>query len=153
MQSCTHSVAELLPHASPMMLLDKVVGWDKGQIIAALTVRAESPFFSEGLGIASYVGLEYMAQTCGLYAGIEALNLGQPVRLGFLLGTRNFSASTDWFLMGQQLIVEALEIYRQDTMGVFGCRILHNDVELASAQLNLYQPQDAPSAFSSMSEE
>lgn len=135
-----------------MVLLDEVVGWDTGKVMAALTIRSDTPFFIEN-GVPSYVGLEYMAQTCGIYAGIEALNHKQPVRLGFLLGTRNFSASTDWFCLGQRLIVEATEVYRQETMGVFACRIMHDDVELASAQLNLYQPKDAPSILDPLSEE
>jgi predicted hotdog family 3-hydroxylacyl-ACP dehydratase len=151
-RSCSHPVADLLPHAPPIVLLDEVLGWDEGRVIAALTIRPESPFFMTNNGIPSYVGLEYMAQTCGVYAGIEALNLDQPVRLGFLLGTRNFHASTSWFCPGYRLVIEATEICRQETMGVFGCRITHDDVELASAQLNLYQPKDASSTFGHLSE-
>ncbi len=151
--SCSYPIADLLPHAPPMVLLDQVLGWDAGQVIATITIRSDSPFFIENNGVPSYVGLEYMAQTCGIYAGIEGRNHGQPVRLGFLLGTRNFHASTGWFNLGQQLVVEAKEVYRQDTMGVFDCRIIHGDVELASAQLNLYQPQDASDAFSHSSKE
>jgi len=149
-RSCSYPVADLLPHAPPMVLLDEVLGWDQGHVMTALTIHSESPFFMENSGIPSYVGLEYMAQTCGVYAGIEGFNLGQPVRLGFLLGTRNFHASTNWFCLGQRLIVDATEIYRQETMGIFGCRITHDDVELASAQLNLYQPNDASGTFSNL---
>jgi predicted hotdog family 3-hydroxylacyl-ACP dehydratase len=145
--SCSYPVANLLPHAPPMVLLDEVLGWDMGRVLAALTIRPDSPFFISEDGVPSYVGLEYMAQTCGLYAGIEALNHDQPVRLGFLLGTRNYTASANWFRLGQRLVIEATEVYRQETMGVFGCRITHDNVELASAQLNLYQPKNAPGAF------
>jgi predicted hotdog family 3-hydroxylacyl-ACP dehydratase len=136
-----------------MVLLDEVVGWDEGRVTAALTIHPESPFFMENNGVPSYVGLEYMAQTCGLYAGIEGRNLGQPVRLGFLLGTRDFHASTSWFKTAQRLVIEVTEIYREETMGVFGCRITHTDVELASAQLNLYQPKDASGTFGGLSGE
>ncbi len=113
----------------------------------------EARSFIENDGIPAYVGLEYMAQTCGVYAGIEALNLGQPVRLGFLLGTRNFHASANWFCSGDRLVVDATETYRHETMGVFDCRITLNATEVASAQLNLYQPEDASSYFGNLSEE
>ena len=125
-----------------MVLLDEVLSWEQGKIATALTIRPESPFFSQDCGVPSYVGLEYMAQTCGVYAGIEAKNQGQPVRLGFLLGTRNFHAALDSFRLGDRLVVEATEIFRQDGMGAFDCRIKNGDEEVASAQLNLYQPDD-----------
>ena len=146
-RSCSHSVVDLLPHAPPMVLLDEVLGWDQGRAVTALTIHPESPFFIKDNGIPAYVGLEYMAQTCGVYAGIEALNLGQPVRLGFLLGTRNFHTSQNWFYPGDRLVVDVTEVFRQETMGAFDCRIIHGDVEIASAQLNLYQPIEASAAF------
>ena len=136
-----YSVNDLLPHAPPMVLLDEVLSWEQGQVSTALTIRPESPFFSPDSYVPSYVGLEYMAQTCGIYAGIEAKNQKQPVRLGFLLGTRNFNATTDRFLLGDRLVIEATEVFRQDGMGVFDCRIKIGNEEVASAQLNLYQPE------------
>ncbi len=142
MRSVSYSVNALLPHAPPMVLLDEVLGWEQGKVATALTIRPESPFFSQEGGVPSYIGLEYMAQTCGVYAGIEAKNQEQPVRLGFLLGTRNFHASIDRFLLGDRLVIEATEVFRQDGMGVFDCRIKNGDEEIASAQLNLYQPDD-----------
>jgi predicted hotdog family 3-hydroxylacyl-ACP dehydratase len=139
-RSCLHPIADLLPHARPMVLLDEVLGWDQGKVVTALTIHSESPFFTKDEGVPAYVGLEYMAQTCGVYAGIEAHNHTQPVRLGFLLGTRNYHASKHWFRTGDRLVVEATEIFRQDGMGVFDCRITHGGQEVASAQINLFQP-------------
>jgi predicted hotdog family 3-hydroxylacyl-ACP dehydratase len=142
MRCVSQSVNELLPHAPPMVLLDDVLGWDQGKVAAALTIHSQSQFLSENQGVPSYVGLEYMAQTCGIYAGLEAQAHGQPVRLGFLLGTRNYHASKDWFRLGDRLVIEATEMFRQDGMGVFDCRITCGDEEVASAQLNLYQPEN-----------
>jgi predicted hotdog family 3-hydroxylacyl-ACP dehydratase len=141
MRSCPHSIADLLPHAPPMVLLDEVLGWDQGRSRVALTIRPGTPFYTHA-GVPAHVGLEYMAQACGVYAGIERLNNGQPIRLGYLLGTRNFHVSIDWFHPGQRLVVDATEILRQELMGVFDCRITHDNAEIASAQLNLYQPED-----------
>ena len=126
-----------------MILVDDVAGWDQGIVRAGITIRVDSPFYERDMGVPAYAGLEYMAQTCGLYAGIEAHNHGQPVRLGFLLGTRNFHATRDWFREGERLLVEASEIFREDRMAVFSCVIRCNDEEIASAQLNLYQPEES----------
>ncbi len=147
MRGCAHSVAELLPHGAPMVLLDAVLEWDNGYVGTRLNVRRDIPFFVPQQGVPSYVGLEYMAQTCGAYAGLEALALQQPVRMGFLLGTRNYHAGVDWFRAGDALVITAREILRQEGMGVFDCRIICQGVEIASAQLNLYQPEDAAAAF------
>jgi predicted hotdog family 3-hydroxylacyl-ACP dehydratase len=145
MRNCSYAVADLLPHTPPMVLLDEVLGWEQGQISTTLTIRPGIPFFMDDTGVPSYVGLEYMAQACGAYAGLEGLSFGRPVRLGFLLGTRSYHASVDWFVPGERLIININEIFRQELMGVFDCRITCNDIEVASAQLNLYQPEDAVS--------
>jgi predicted hotdog family 3-hydroxylacyl-ACP dehydratase len=153
LRNCAQTVSELLPHAAPMVLLDRVLGWDQGVVKTALTVRDGIPFFEQGYGVPAYVGLEYMAQACGVYAGIEGLEHGRPVRLGFLLGTRNYHSGVDWFEPGSELIVDAVEVFRQDLMGVFDCRVSHNDNELASARLNLYQPHDAGSVYAPSAED
>lgn len=148
MRSCPHSVTDLLPHAPPMVLLDEIIGWNQGQISVALVIRPGIPFFVDAKGVPAYVGLEYMAQACGVYAGIEGRNLGQPIRLGFLLGTRNYHSATDWFRPGQRLVIDANEVFRQELMGVFDCRISREGTKIASAQLNVYQPEETDGAFS-----
>jgi predicted hotdog family 3-hydroxylacyl-ACP dehydratase len=133
-----------------MILLDEVLGWDEGKVRTLVSISPESPFYIHDKGVPAYVGLEYMAQTCGVYAGIEGFNEGKPVRLGFLLGTRNYHSSASWFHPGDRLIIDATEIYRQETMGVFDCRIMLADAEVASAQVNLYQPENAADTFGNL---
>jgi predicted hotdog family 3-hydroxylacyl-ACP dehydratase len=135
-----------------MVLLDSVLGWDEGFVSCALTIRDTSPFFAEERGVPSHVGLEYMAQCCGAYAGLMGLNAGEPVRLGFLLGTRNFSATVDYFIPGNKLTITAREILREDPMAVFDCRIILDNNEIASAQLNLYRPENIASILQPVSE-
>ncbi len=140
-------VADLLPHAAPMVLLDEVISWQKGEVITAVMITDNSPFFHLNFGVPAHVGLEYMAQACGVYAGLQAHEHGLPVRMGFLLGTRNFSAINQWFTKGSRLIVSARETLRQDTMGVFNCTIALENKEVAHAQLTVYQPDEADPIF------
>ena len=142
MKTCPYALHDLLPHAPPMVLLDEVLGWDNGQAMTAVTMRNDSPFFTVDKGVRAYVGLEYMAQTCGVYAGIETLNAGLPVQPGYLLGTRNFHAAADWFLPGARLVIDVKEIFRQEKMAAFDCRIMLGEQLVASAQLNLYQADE-----------
>lgn len=140
MRRCTHAVADLLPHAPPMVLLDSVVGWDKDRVATALSIRPGIPFYESGKGVPAHVGIEYMAQSCGAFAGLEALETGGKVRIGYLLGTRRYRAHVDWFADGEQLTVAAVEVFRDGSMGVFDCTISSGGRELAAAQLTVYQP-------------
>jgi predicted hotdog family 3-hydroxylacyl-ACP dehydratase len=139
------SVEHLLPHAHPMVLLDEVVNGDDKGLTAVLTIHEDSRFLVPGFGVPAHVGIEYMAQSCGAFAGIEALHSAAPVRLGYLLGTRNFHASVPWFELGWNLSVSVVVLFREGAMAVFGCEILHRERQIATAQITLYQPNDDPS--------
>lgn len=144
MRDCPYAMVDLLPHEPPMVLLDRVLEWDSGWLHAVVDIRADSRFHEPGRGVPAHVGIEYMAQACGAYAGLEAKAAGQPVRLGFLLGTRRYVSSTPWFRPGDRLIVKVAEVLREGVMGVFDCRIERDGDEIATARLNVYQPEDAP---------
>lgn len=135
-------VADLLPHGPPMVLLDAVIDDAAGSLTTGLTIRADSRFVSVGVGVPAHVGIEYMAQTCGAFAGLEAWRDGQPVRLGFLLGTRRYQCSVAWLPVGWRLTVTADLVFREGQMGVFDCRIRHEGAEIATAQITVYQPDD-----------
>lgn len=144
MQPCPHRPQDLLPHAPPMVLIDEVLNWTEDSIVVATAVRADGPFVEPGLGVPAHVGIEWMAQACGAFAGLEAKAAGTPVRLGFLLGTRRYRAARCYFVIGERLKIEAKLIFREEGMAVFDCSISADaDQELAFAQLTLFQPEDA----------
>ena len=146
MRDCPYPVAELLPHAPPAVLIDAVLDWDKGRLDARVSIHVGSRFFEAERGVPGYVGIEYMAQACGAYAGLEATSSGQPVRIGFLLGTRRYACNRPWFRAGDELTVGVTEVLREGVMGVFDCRIELHGSEVATARLNVYQPDDAAAA-------
>lgn len=135
-------IAELLPHATPMLLLDQALSCDSQGATAALTIHPDAPFAGPN-GVPAHIGIEYMAQTCGLWAGGEAKREGGPVRLGYLLGTRHYQASRQFFAPGERLEIRADLVFRDGGMGVFDCRIVDACNEIvAQAQLSVYQPSD-----------
>jgi predicted hotdog family 3-hydroxylacyl-ACP dehydratase len=135
---------QLLPHAAPMILIDEVVERGKEFLKTTVSVRADSIFFETGRGIPAHVAIEWMAQTCGAFVGAETLERGLPVRLGMLLGTREFRCNVRWFTDGWHLTVSVTLIFRDDEMGAFDCAVARaSDGEiLAKATLTLYQPMD-----------
>jgi predicted hotdog family 3-hydroxylacyl-ACP dehydratase len=134
-------VAELLPHRGGMIWVDKVLAWDEDSVTAELTVRGDA-LFGEGDSVPAWAGVEYMAQTVGLYAGLHAKRAGEPIRLGFLLGTRRFETNVPEFRIGSMLTVRAEKVMQDEHLAVFDCRITGGQVK-ASAVLNVYQAASA----------
>jgi predicted hotdog family 3-hydroxylacyl-ACP dehydratase len=137
-------MSQLLPHAAPMILIDEVLERGEASLKAGITVRADSIFFEAGRGIPAHVAIEWMAQTCGAFVGAEALEWGLPVRLGMLLGTREFRCDVPWFKDGEHLTVSVTLIFRDEEMGAFDCAVARaaDGEVLAKATLTLYQPAD-----------
>ena len=150
--SCSIPMDRLLPHAAPMILIDEVLERVDASLTAGVTVRADSIFFEAGRGIPAHVAIEWMAQTCGAFVGAEALERNLPVRLGMLLGMREFRCDVPWFTDGERLTVTVALIFRDDEMGAFDCTVARAAAQagaqaadgevLAKATLTLYQPAD-----------
>ena len=138
MQPCSYAAVDLLPHKPPMVLIDAVRAWGEGRLEATVAVRPGISFFVPEQGVPAYVGMEYMAQACGAYAGLQAMVAGEPVRVGLLLGTRRYLAQVGWFEPGQALDIKIVELFRDGSIGMFDCRIEHEGRTLATAQLSVY---------------
>ena len=133
-------LAELLPHAGNMILIDQVLSYDEEQIHTRLCVRAGGPFNSADGSLPAWIGIELMAQSVAAYAGCRARMLGQPVALGFLLGSRKFECNVDSFPVGTEITVHALRSLEDDNgMGVFECHLSAPGIQ-ASARLNVFRP-------------
>ena len=136
-----YSVAELVPHSGKMSLLDNIVEYRDGWLRAEVSITADS-MFADKQGVPAWIGLEYMAQAVGAYAGWQERLKGGPPKLGFLLGTRKYLCSTDYFAIGTKLIVTVqLEMEAANGLNVFQCVLQGEGVD-ASANLNVFQPDD-----------
>ncbi|MGB4073719.1 hotdog family protein [Pseudomonas sp.] len=138
-------IAELIPHAADMILLDRVVSFGDEDIETQLTIRNGGLFNLEDGSLPAWVGIELMAQSVAAYAGCQARLLGQPVELGFLLGTRNFQCNVERFPAGTELHIKALRSLQDDNgMGVFECQLSGPGIE-AFARLNVFRPPQVAS--------
>lgn len=149
MQPCPYPVEALLPHARPMILIDRVIGWSLEAIEVSLQVRVNMPFFEARKGVAAHIAIEWMAQACGAYVGIEALATGRQPQIGFLLGTRNFTSSVGWFSAGSDWIIRGDVRFRDAEAGSFDCAVRRGDETVASATLTLHQPSDLAAILAS----
>ncbi|HEX7200118.1 MAG TPA: 3-hydroxy-fatty acyl-ACP dehydratase [Dongiaceae bacterium] len=136
-------MAEVLPHADAMILLDQVEAVEAERIVCTRRVRACEPFVADDGSLPAWAGLELMAQAIAAWAGCHALAAGEPIRLGFLLGTRHYHATADAFPAGSELRIEAVRQFHDEAgMGVFACRIEAPGVH-AEARLTVFSPPDA----------
>lgn len=136
-------IAELVPHAAPMLLLDRVVEAGEDRMVCEVTIRADA-LFCDGEKVGAWVGIEYMAQTIAAMAGWRAKLRGWPVRIGFLLGTRKYTSHAGDFKVGDCLRIEAVrEVEAETGIGAVQCHIFSlDDRPLAEAMLTVFQPDN-----------
>ena len=133
-------LAELLPHAGDMILIEQILSFDEEQIHTRLTVKPGGLFSLPDGSLPAWVGVELMAQSVAAFAGCHARQKGNPVALGFLLGTRKFECNVETFTAGSELTIHGIRSLEDDNgMGVFECHIHGPGIE-ASARLNVFRP-------------
>ena len=145
-------LAELLPHAGDMILIDRILSFDEEQIHTRLTVKPDGLFNLPDGSLPAWVGIELMAQSVAAFAGCHARQKGNPVALGFLLGTRKFECNVEAFPAGSELTVHGIRSLEDDNgMGVFECHITAPGIQ-ASARLNVFRPPQ-PSQYLQQTQE
>ncbi len=131
----------LLPHRSPMILLSRAVDYSDDFAQAVVEINAQSAFFDAALsGVPTWVGMEYMAQTIGIWAGHQQLSRNKAVQAGFLLGCRSYSCNSAVFPVGCTLQLSAKPVYTDESgLGAFDCEIRSDNI-LATAQIKAFRP-------------
>ncbi|MEO7478332.1 MAG: hypothetical protein ABIT64_03760 [Lysobacteraceae bacterium] len=139
-------IATVVPHRGRMLLLDRLLASDADAVVVSAIVAADN-LFADDHGVPAWIGIEYMAQAIAAWAGCRALERNEPIRIGFLLGTRRYHCEPQHFAIGARLRIEARrELFGDNGMGMFSCRILEGETELARAQVAVFEPPD-PTAF------
>jgi predicted hotdog family 3-hydroxylacyl-ACP dehydratase len=132
----------LLPHSGNIVLLDEILSCDDDTLAARATVRPSLFSLADG-SLPPWIGLEILAQAVAAWSGWQALAAGKPVRMGFLLGTRQYECHVDAFPPGAEFAVQVARTLQDDIgMGIFEGTILQGAREIARARLNVYQPDD-----------
>ncbi|MGB1197797.1 MAG: 3-hydroxylacyl-ACP dehydratase [Thalassotalea sp.] len=139
-----YSIEQVISHRDPMILISGLNHYDDIRACCWVDINEHSPFYNSALnGVPSYVGIEYMAQTVAAYAGANALDHQQTVKIGFLLGARKMTTKVRSFTKGTRLTVNVEELYREESgLSVFGCSISANDEIVAEAKVNVFQPSE-----------
>ncbi|MDD2659518.1 MAG: 3-hydroxylacyl-ACP dehydratase [Methylococcales bacterium] len=135
------AVEDLLPHSGIMVLVNRVIEFDEENMVTEVIVRDDG-LFGDGNTVPAWLGIEYMAQTIAALGGMKRRLAGEPLNLGFLLGTRRYVCNVGTFAVGSILSVSIKQLVEDQGLGVFDCRISAEGIS-ASAKLNVYQPDSA----------
>lgn len=138
-------VAPLLPHSGDMVLLDRISDFGEDFLIAETEIRSDNILIKHGK-LATFAGIEIMAQGVAAWSGCLAILADEPVRLGYLLGTRKLHIHTQEIPVGSKLQIKIkMSIQDSTGFGVFDSQLIDltsGEVILEGA-LNVFSPKDS----------
>lgn len=138
----TYSVDELVPHSGRMSLISRVTKIEDDTLFAEVDIH-ETATFAEPNGVPAWVGLEYLAQAIGAYAGYQERTQGSAPKIGFLLGTRKYTSNCEYFPLGTTLTLKVTRnMQAENGLSAFDGELYAEGIN-ASARLNVFQPDNA----------
>lgn len=137
-----YQVSELVPHSGKMSLLTRITGYGEDWLTAQVLIKSDT-MFADARGVPAWVGLEYLAQAIGAFAGLQERLQGSEPKVGFLLGSRKYSCTTDYFCLGDSIDVKVVRNMQADNgLSAFDGHLVGSGYE-ATARLNVFQPENA----------
>lgn len=134
-----YTPSELLPHKNPMILVDDYITFDAQSISCCVRIDQYSMFLEEFV-VPSYVSVEYMAQSIGMWRGLLGKLKNEDPKVGYLVSCRKLTLEKDYFQIGETLIVHCFLKSQIEEMAAFNCQITINGHVVANASINVYQP-------------
>lgn len=138
-------VAPLLPHSGDMVLLDRISDFGEDFLIAETEIRSDNILIKQGK-LATFAGIEIMAQGVAAWSGCLATLADEPVRLGYLLGTRKLHIHTQEIPVGSKLQIKIKMSIQDNTgFGVFDSQLidLTSGKIILEGALNVFSPKDS----------
>ena len=139
-----YAIEDLIAHRDPMILISRLVSYDESSALCEVDISEASLFYQQqNNGVASYVGIEYMAQSVAAFAGAKALARGESVEIGFLLGSRKYQTFDALFKNNTTYQITVEQLFQEDSgLSVFDCKIKLGNELIAQAKVNAFQPEN-----------
>lgn len=137
-------VAPLLPHSGDMVLLDRISDFGEDFLIAETEIRSDNILIKQGK-LATFAGIEIMAQGVAAWSGCLAILADEPVRLGYLLGTRKLHIHTQEIPVRSKLQIKIkMSIQDSTGFGVFDSQLidLTSGKIILEGALNVFSPKE-----------
>ena len=134
-------IASLVPHAAPMLLLDRL-----GEATAT-TARCEvrvgatlALFLREDGALPGWVGIELMAQTVAAWSGYQGHLRQEEPQIGLLLGARKYQCHLARLPAGSLLTIDCEQLLQDGALASFQCYLRCDGELVAEARLSTIQP-------------
>ena len=134
-------IASLVPHAAPMLLLDRL-----GEATAT-TARCEvrvgatlALFLREDGALPGWVGIELMAQTVAAWSGYQGHQRQEEPQIGLLLGARKYQCHLARLPAGSLLTIDCEQLLQDGALASFQCYLRCDGELVAEARLSTIQP-------------
>ena len=137
-------IEPLLPHSGDMVLLDEITEFTPDFIVAKTTIKPDNILIKNNI-LTTFSTIEIMAQAIGAYAGIQNKLQGLPIKLGYLLGSRNLEIFSEEIPIGTTLEIQA-KVSITDSLGfsIFECQLMDDSTQkiLLKGALNVFSPDE-----------
>ena len=136
---------EYLPHDEPMVLIDEVLHVDEHTALTKCIVDDEhvlKPFIEKD-GVPSFITLELLAQSVGIWSGYFSIKNGQKkCPLGMVIGGRDIRNHNEFFKKGSVLEIEVVKIMHDEIIGSFEGSIKENGKTVSTGRVNVVKVTD-----------
>jgi len=143
-----NSLAQLLPHRPPMLLLDEILSVTASSSRASVRISENSPFYLIGQGVPSWTAIEILGQTAALIAGHQRNTGVLEEGTGFLLGCRTFTATEPYLPAGTIVYAQCEQTALvEGGLATFACTLSDdNNRDLVAATLSVFRQPVEPTA-------
>lgn len=111
-------IGDLVPHATPMLALERLVEWEPDRARAIACLRPDHPLMRRGFADAC-VAIELITQTVAAYLGMLSFRRGEPVHVGMVVACRKLELQRARIEPGERLTIDVRCVRSADTVGVF----------------------------------
>jgi predicted hotdog family 3-hydroxylacyl-ACP dehydratase len=138
------SVEDILPHKGDMVLIHSLLEYGEDYLTSCVDIKKQILFKNANGEVPSWIGMEYMAQTIGAFAGVAAEKTGGDPKIGFLISVRQYKMNHSVFTSDQKLRIHVKLTYSDSVMGAYDCTIedYKSKKELVTSLVRVYQPED-----------
>jgi|LNFM01.2.fsa_nt_gb predicted hotdog family 3-hydroxylacyl-ACP dehydratase len=119
-----------------MVFVDAMVEADVARAVCTLAITEQTACLRAGRLPAVYV-VEAMAQAVAAHLGLLARWYGEPPVGGYLVAVRDVVLGCADFAPGDALAIEVEHAFLSERFASYACRVRRDDVDVASATLNV----------------
>jgi predicted hotdog family 3-hydroxylacyl-ACP dehydratase len=112
----------LMPHRGCLLLLTGIVAHSPEETTCSVDIGVDSIVVTGDGTVPCWAAVEYMAQAIAVHAGLAAWQRGEPVPLGFLIGSRGVDFHAP-IRADQSLLVTVQHRWGQRNLGLFDCTV------------------------------